>query len=399
MSTTFKNYVRDDIILETSNDKTYIINNIVSEIHLYESVFDNTMSLELLISDANDIVSNFPILCQGEESVSLSFHTKGKENTSIEFSGSVSNISKQVRQNEKTKVFKITVISFMMKRNNSILLDGYFDDEISEIVYSLVNDNIYLAGSTNKSLEYIETRNKKLWNIPKWRPIQYINTLCLHSQSLNNEYGYVFYENNINHFFGPLEYLFKQETDLTYTLNSKSAVGSKTDYNAIQDIKFMNNKTLIEKIKDGSISANTSIIDLKHRQIKDDVFDYQSEYNLDDIINENSVPESISITPIKSDIEYSKITNNSDKSRNLSRIRQLNNTGLTITVFGNSGIKAGDMCNFLIPAAAASNKNIDYERFSSGKFMIASIKHSIINNQYYQIIDLLKPFYNTKKEI
>ena len=70
----------------------------------------------------------------------------------------------------------------------------------------------------------------------------------------------------------------------------------------------------------------------------------------------------------------------------------LQQTKITIEVYGNPAIKPGDILNLDIPARSSAEGDIDTRR-QSGDFIVWSVKHTINNSIFQTIIDLCKDSY------
>ncbi len=70
----------------------------------------------------------------------------------------------------------------------------------------------------------------------------------------------------------------------------------------------------------------------------------------------------------------------------------LQQTKITIEVYGNPAIKPGDILNLDIPARSSADGDLETRR-QSGDFIVWSVKHTIKNNIFQTIIDLCKDSY------
>ena len=77
-----------------------------------------------------------------------------------------------------------------------------------------------------------------------------------------------------------------------------------------------------------------------------------------------------------------------------SRIQKqlLQQTKITIEVYGNPAIKPGDILNLDIPARSSAEGDIETRR-QSGDFIVWAVKHNIKDNIFQTIIDLCKDSY------
>ena len=179
------------------------ISNMVVELNIYESIYNNAMTGSLVIADTRNLISNLPI--QGTER--LSFRLATKLNTystdnSIDFteqSGNPMHIYKltdKEQLNDNVQTYTLHFCSREFLRSLRTRVSESFSGRMDEAAHAIFSRPEYL--DSKKRLFFQKTRNQDTIVIPNLNPFDAINLLGKRAlpSNLNDKggAGYLFYE-------------------------------------------------------------------------------------------------------------------------------------------------------------------------------------------------------------
>lgn len=357
-------------------------------VDLYESIWDNAMSGSVAITDTFGLVELIKLY--GGERVELEFSTVGTEQI-IEYTGIVYKVSEKHRITEHASGYIIYFNSEEVINSMRTQTQRAFKSEISNIVTS-----IFGGIKTNKPLEVTKTTGIKGAVFGVHKPIEAINILCADAVSQNNEHGYLFFENNVSYNFKPVELLFKGEPVREYYYRNAGMFNEVSQrvnesFGAIQDIAFLEENSYLDRIVEGQHGVTSEKFDLGSKEIRKAEYDRTkgSVGLATQRVRRNIEPSYQSKSKIR--LGFDSVIPEMDYTKNKMVLTELNTIRFQITVFGDSSIKAGDVCVATIP-----NWNQDQDEVKgdvSGKFLIGSIHHALSPTTYMQTILIQKEGY------
>ena len=126
----------DEIFFISSTGEAFDLRNVFVELNLYEDIYNNTMSGDILIEDALNIPSNAPII--GNERIYFKFYTPVVNATPIEFRGTIYKISDRMFVNDKRQTYMLHFTSDETVRSALTTISKSYSGKISEIMESIV---------------------------------------------------------------------------------------------------------------------------------------------------------------------------------------------------------------------------------------------------------------------
>ena len=179
------------------------ISNMVVELNIYESIYNNAMTGSLVIADSRNLISNLPI--QGTERLSFRLATKLSTYTSdnsIDFtekSGNPMHIYKltdKEQLNDNVQTYTLHFCSREFLRSIRTKVSESFEGRMDEAANAIFSRPEYL--DSKKRLFFQKTRNKDKVVIPNLTPFDAINLLAKRALPSNLKdmggVGYLFYE-------------------------------------------------------------------------------------------------------------------------------------------------------------------------------------------------------------
>ena len=181
--------VKDIALTSLLHTETTSLKMILSELNIYESIFKNTLSGNLTVTDTENLISAFPIV--GHESVVIIFGNPTDDSVDdIEVSFRVYKISPYSRSGERSSEYTLQFISPEYYINLTEKISRSFSSsKISDIATTISRE--YLG--VNADIE--TTKGDHSIIIPNWGPFKTLNWLATRAQNPTTDgSNYVFYE-------------------------------------------------------------------------------------------------------------------------------------------------------------------------------------------------------------
>lgn len=383
-------YVLERLEIVTEN-KTYDLSSAMIELNLYESILNPFMSGDLMILDSDSFVSATSL--GNHERIRLRFKTSGSTNI-IDYTGVIYKVAPPGRVNEHTTGYVLNFVSATMIKNNKTVIKQGFNDTTANIV-SRIHD-LYL--SSTKTLVKKESRNMHHYIANKKKPIEVISDLARKSVSTTQENGYLYYENNQEQRYYPIEALYKQSPTMVYKhknagIHENTKQREAEAFNAIQEYDILERPSAMSDTVHGLIGGTWTGFSLFEKKTVKTVYNPNKDYDplkslgkkLEDSRLDNSDDSYIHI-------DYANVYGQPDISRIKTNIALLRSQSyqVRIVVNGNSAHKAGDVLDVTVPLWSRHDDTRSEIDKLSGKFLITEIRHVLKNDIYTQHIKIIK---------
>jgi len=425
---------------------------LVQEINIYESIYNNSITGTVVVTDAIDLIGNLPI--QGTERLEFKLKTPGTNESEhiidcSSESGHPVNIFKLTHRQQLDQHTQMYILHFCSReflRNMRTRVSKSYNGTLDTMAAAILGDKNGL--DSRKTITTQKTRNQDKIVIPNKQPFDAIDMLCKRALADNSKsVGYYFFETTKGYQFRSWESMcvdargLKRKAKQVFevkvmnaqpkNLNLVDRKQQKTDsitdaYSSVQDYKFVNNFH--------DVTANTLMGTYGHRVITHNIFN--KSYKIDDYHYHNRFAESkhldgdnpaIVASPVDwdtaddssgrhkgiSDYPESRISLQSttqyahgEKTGNFgtdvendgvfegARISQSNQvvagTRLEMTVKGQSFLSAGDVIDFKLRAVDSANPAGVEDRQYSGLYIITAIRHQVTNKEYKMILECSK---------
>lgn len=393
--TEHSSYVLEELTLKHAQGDLDLSANFIS-LSLFESVEDIGMSGQLIIPDSYNLSDIAPFY--GYEEIIISFYTSGNEDNPIEYSGRIYKISEKHRISEHTSGYSLFFCSdIMITSKRSYVLSGY-NDTISNAVSSIHNT----FNNSDKPFLITETQGTFTYSFGHVDPLEAIQIMKPKALSINGDLGYLYFENNQEWIFKPIEELYQQEVLANY--GSRSA-GVSQDINnrfaeqfeSIQDIKIYEENSYMDRLNDGIHGSDHYYFDIFNKRYYDNyTYNRNNEYNSNRSLGESSskldVDMSHDITFLTFGSSEQETANYKAFSQSRMRLRESDMFRAEMTVMGDSKLKCGAILDVVFP-----NWNQDQENVGTlfdGKVFIKKINHMLTQSQYMQVLMVSKDAYN-----
>lgn len=363
------------------------------EFNLYESIFNSTLSGNIVIADANNLIKKLDI--QGGEELLYEFVTRGK---SKPISGKliVYKIDGISELNLSGRGYRLHLVSEEFLTNENMLLSQAHSGTCSEIV-----QKVFTQLKSEKSLFTEDTKGIYDVVFPNWKPFAAVNWVSKQAISAQDNGGFLFFENNRGFHYYAIESLYQQDPMIKYkrdTRMSTSAAEAMHNFNSIQVLEILPKVDILKKMANGSLAATHLNLDVTTRRLHKTEYNHADKFDaskrLGDIMVDNRLEYDATST-IRFDVSPVDTRNNGHRYK-LSNyaLKALANTfAADITVAGDSDIGAGVTCEADIPAPEYTEGERKLDRLS-GKFLVANVRHTLTQTRYIMTNTIIKDSLN-----
>jgi len=413
--------------------KKVSIETLVIDLNIYESIYNKTLSGNLLIVDSENVVGRLPLT--GNERIEFKFFTpscsKGYD-FSIK-SGNpmyVYKISKRQAVTPRTQMYLLHFCSKELITNETIRLQNALTNTYSSMVANVIRNPDFLNSAKNIYIEPSFGLHKEIF--ANDRPFDAIDKLSLRtiSEKFNNS-GYYFYETSDGFMYRSLESMMAIEANTARPVLAKFRPkpanirenGNKDIKNEMQIVSKFNiidQFDTIKNLRNGVYASRLYTYDSTNKIYTSHDYDYNLEYeksmhtepgkNGERTDNTGILPLHNREGKFLSDFKNTSVylwTNTSDIHDNivspdpkdylqkrLSQRLAFASFKLEITVPGFTGLTAGDLITFEMPSYQpyGEGQPRDNDPYMSGRYLISSIRHQLNrkSNKHIMILECIK---------
>lgn len=393
-------YVLDTLEL-TSNKGTTDLKNIFMSLNLYESMQDTAMSGSIFLADVNHLQDSLP-LYGFNETINIVFWTKGNDQNPIEYTGVIYKVSERIRLNEFTSGYQLYFCSKEQFNSKRKYVKRKFSGVISDAVSSIFNQYM----KTEKPLSVTGTKGNFEYTFGNLDPLEAIEMMIPKAVSGASDHSYVFFENNKEFVFKPIQELYKQEPVVKYRPQSSGIVSNTTvmyeeQFETYQDFHLLEENSVLDRIQDGLHGSDNYAFDIFSKKYVDTFkYDKTSWFDTSKSLGRESDKQDI---PVEDDYVKLDFFSNKDQLAlqkdfidNRMKTRESDIIKARITVFGDSLLKASDVIYAVIP-----RWNLDHENLPTtidGNYLIKKINHRLTQTEYTQVLSIARDSY-TERDI
>lgn len=363
------------------------------DVTLYESITEPCMSGSLSFVDTNNIITLFGL--GNGEIVNLEFCTAGASEK-IKFSGVVYDITGPAVLNDHASGYTLHYVSPFALSAMRLKLFNAHSGTPSDAVNA-----IFKKLSLEKRLELEKTKFLENIVFTGDTASEGITMMSKLSISADNNYGYMFYEDNEKFNFKPITSLYSQEPVRDFKFASAPVYENPKNaheemFDVYQDIEFEDVSKHIDKISDGQYGSTTISFSLMDKKCNTYTVDHNKLFNKN---------KSLAQTPFRLEIEpkhtdkimisnnIKEMSSEPDLDKNRLSLLKAVEVAINIGVFGDSTLKVGEVVLAAIPSYSSKDFAPDSTDVVSGKFLVADIKHILTPKQYNQRLLLIKDGY------
>ena len=253
----------------------------VVEFAIYEGMFTDSMSGNLLVADSNNLIANLPLV--GNERLDVIFYTSTSEEDEeerLELSFKIYSIDSYSKENIGTSSYILNFTSEeYIKSCNMSISKSFSNLSVSEIA-SRIYDNL----KTDKEIEIEDTQHLHNLIVPNLKPFDAMNWLTKFALStVYRGANYLFFETFDGYKFKSLEsYMDIDDEDIYATyfnIPPRTNIDYKGDYFLIREVRVKKNFNIMKNILDGMYSSRMINHDIIKRTTEIVDFNYADSYS------------------------------------------------------------------------------------------------------------------------
>jgi len=387
-----------EVMFDGEDDVAYNLIPLYLDISIYESMFSVGISGNVTIMDTNSIY-NEKFLGNGE-TITITYETTGSDKE-ISITGVVYKCSPPTRVNEHTSGLILYFCSEEVINDKRARVRKSYKDVCSSIVEDLHKD------ISSKKLITIPTKEINHFVGANQHPVDVIAYLARRSMSTTNEGGYLYFENNKQFCFLPIEYLYKQEPIAEYKYKNAGIyedVDKKEEesFSSIQDYSIIAVPNFMEQIGDGVLGSRSTNLNLLEKNFYDSTYN-----NIDEFSEANSLAKIPNLNKslvngLNNDKRYTYVDDfqkplQAFRLKNINILMNTQRYAAKITIWGDTNNIVGSIIKCFLPVWGTNSGKGEVPDPYSGKFLITEIKHTLKRNQYTQTMKLVKDAFEVGK--
>lgn len=406
-------------------NKVADVSSVFISLNLFEDIFGNVVSGSLSFRDSQNLSNSLPII--GQEKIKITFKSSsysiGDATNSISMVFDIYKVGARFSETEGTQSTIVYFCSEEMEMSAKQKLSRSYKGKSEDIIYDVLRKQL----GSKKTLVSMESKQDHHIVVPNWPPLYLCNWLAKRTVA-NDARGsnYVFFETSKNKFmFVSMEGLFTQPTQNVYTnrpVRVSNKIGEPTREHAMQNILDLNVNDSFDtasKLSQGMFGNSVYMFDPITKAYTKNSFGYRppnsagylgafSKYRH---LETNPSPLEGNSRDLKggrlSDYEDAElrfypehtgfVTGKSVNAhtwypQRISLMQQIDYHKISIVVYGDSAMKAGDIVEVEIPQKSIIVGKRKFDALLSGRYLVTAIKHSLVaaDRSYTMVLELAR---------
>lgn len=430
--------------IESITGDRYDIIDVLSEINIYEDIFNNGVTGDVFLVDSVNLINMAPII--GQEVIRIRFKTPVIDPAPIrELTFHIYKISKRHTKNDRTQGYVLHFASPATIRNQLVKVGRTISGQISnepvlKIIQEDLDADVGLIGSTKGAFEFV---------IPFWSPYKTLNWLAKRAITTDTTNGgdanFVFYEtisnsdsdrlNGFEHNFisigqlmslpprfkGQEKYSFGPITRTLEETGKELYPDIRAMYYTINEYEILESMDNMEAISRGMYGSRLVSYDMLTKQISNTSFNYFEDFtnktrNLPGRDGEQHPLTTNRPNPgglVFQDFDDANIQRTSEHDlshtqfpepygskewmlQRQSSLQQLKMNRVLCVVPGNSRLRAGNVFEMVLPSQGQDAGFGKEDQHLSGRYLVTSLRHKIQKASYFTTMELAKDSFYTQ---
>ena len=425
-------YQINEISIKFLDGTTIDVRYLMEELNIYESIFNNTLSGNIILNDSLNLPANKSI--SGHEVVTINISLPDTDyQINLQF-----RIYKQTTVNgnsegKQTYVLYFASEEFIEDKKQKVSQSWkfqYADKIIKDIL------KIYFPNS-NKQILTEEPFYKQNIVVPSWSPLKTINWLTNRSVTKPMTTGgsaanFLFFEQADGFIFQSVSNMLTKPlarhpftgNDLTYIYHPGSyktdgISNINEDFIAIKNYNFENTFDMMMNLAMGFYASKLTSYDIAKKEVKSFNFDlaenWDKQVHLEPAKKPHGQGSSIPANLTEGNLfkSYNQFEMLFPKHFNLfgdndamnecsekypeqwlqgrlSQLQSLSHIRLNIKVPGNLTNRVGTLVEVMLPSNEPQSSTMIYDKYRKGKYLIAGLRHQFLKVEYITHLQLLK---------
>ena len=386
--------------------------NFVVDINVYEDISSPTVSGNITLNDAQDLVNLMPFI--GEEKLLLTFKSPTMDDKQglISHAFYIYKMTDRKYTAERAVEYTLHFVTFETIRDLNSKMSRGFEGKINEIAYNILKNNL----GTDKNIFIEPTRNTIKYVSNYWTP--YTNLNFMTKRSISNKTGsanYVFFENSRGYNYVSIDSLLENDSKTRYIYDNNTRDPASGGNASVRDIgeqlSRIENYTIdtaydyMQRIQNGMYNSKLITHDMLTKSYQIQTIKYADEFEKHNHLNPNplstaglpSKSSAFQETRIRAMEGFDNFKSDGLKSWYLKYIMQQNEVNaymMEITVPGRTDIAVGDTIDVYIyrntPYRSTDTEEEIIDKTFSGRYLISSLCHNINREKHKMYLTVIK---------
>ena len=403
---------------------------LINSISIKQSLLRYAISLEISLIDGINLVEDGLLALGSVIEVTLYKYDDDANKIFLKFY--VTNIENSIQTTrQKERVYDIVAYTFPAVTNAWPLQQFYPEDTPSNVIKQIVKDRFTTPIKSDKEIgtgdNWIDSKNviKNGFIFHQIKPFDAISRLLSQSlSSQSDDSAYFFYQDYQGFKLRTARSIASdanKQRSWKYTFypernNSTTENSAEKDYFRVLYLSQYEHSNYFDLLASGVLRSEIVLIDLVNRQVKTPTktFEYDKDNKNIFLLGNNSAIDTsypvfarnkeLNPLDLKYDFtpaSYIAVSENAwerddylEEKYLYARAQKslLEQTKITIEVYGNPSIKPGDILNLNVPAKSGITEDEDSNR-QSGDFIVGAVKHNVKGTIFQTYVDLYKDAY------
>ena len=406
------------------------IATLINSISLKQSLLRYAISLEISLVDGMNLVDD-GLLALGSV-IEVNLYKFDDDANKISLTFYVTNIENSIQTTrQKERVYDIVAYTFPAVTNAWPLVKFYPEDTPSNIIKEITKERFTTPETVDKLIgtgdNWIESKNiiKNGFIFHQIKPFDAISRLLSQSlSSQSDDSAYFFYQDYQGFKLRTARSIASdanKQRSWKYTFypernNPTTGNSIEKDYLRVLYLSQYEHSNYFDLIASGVLRSEIMLIDLINREVKTPTktFEYDKDNKNIFLLGNNSAidtsypvfAKNVELNPLNlkydfTPASYIAVSENAwerddylEEKYLYARAQRslLEQTKITIEVYGNPSIKPGDILNLSVPAKSGHEEDEDTKR-QSGDFIVGAVKHNVKGTIFQTYVDLYKDAY------
>ena len=395
------------------NGKRYSINNFVTELNVFESLFAKAMQLKIGMVDGAGLIK--AIALQPGDVISVMIQKDDKQEKKVEKDFVILEIQEGDRtQNSQGRSYSISGLTQPAHNNQVFGVSRSINGSVSEMIEQVAKDFLKI-----EELEVEETLGGATYvcaNLPPFKIIDALTQQAVAADAKGDDNLFFFYENADGFKFKSLRKIITDAATHNYVVTpDKNRSENEQDIYRVMSFRQLKTGSQSEQIKGGMLENEVLEFNVLNRTLVSSRFRYKDksedihilgknpgrdlETNIDqwvspeDSRNSGNAPHVV----VRSDETAFNRSNYFTRKYGATKAQKhlFNQICFTLSFHGNPMLRAGDLIEIESPEFSAKEVK-EQDHLFNGKFLIGNVRHRIVgSDQFVTHVDIFKDGYDT----
>jgi len=434
----------DEIVIRTITDESVDFKAVFTEINLYESIYSNAVTGNIVIRDSKNFIQRYSI--GGQETIAFNIYTPGAEGTDQidlkTFPARIYKVSDKVATLEREQVYTLHFTSKESIVNTRNRFSSALTGTTSDMAVKLLTSSNFIGTKKDVFVENSVGIHKIVF--PYMRPFNAITMLAKRSESsVYNTPGFLFYETHRGYNFRSYESLTHDQkvprpekmlfTDMPYARKAGNPAmrDIEFDMSTIKEFRIVKTTDVMADTASGMLNSTLYTHDIHtktwtkteynylnnfYNRLHIDQNEFKTDYNSSFGALYSQTPENeqglltsdyprskIMVSPRATALHSQSATDprTYDNRSNvwvqnaLSNKLSTNAIQMEMTIHGNTYLAAGDVIRVNLTSNEPHNAGDEriYDEYFSGRWLITHCRHVVNPREHETVLMCVKDTY------